>query len=87
MFTILVAKMCRSPDPIVRAASNSALGLLIKTTNPLKFHTPLLEKTDSSRSTPDPNPISKSSSQRENGSSVSDEHVELRDAADSNDAV
>lgn len=83
-----MAKTCRSPDPIVRAASNSALGLLIKTTNPLKFHTPLLEKTDSSRSTPDPNTISKSSSQRENGSSsVSDEHVELRDAADSNDAV
>ncbi|KAF3328265.1 protein SHOOT GRAVITROPISM 6 [Carex littledalei] len=87
VFTILVAKMCRSPDPIVRAASGSALGLLIKTTNPLKFHIPQLDRTDSSRSTPDPNTISKSSSQQENGSSsVPSEHVEVRDA-DSNDAV
>ncbi|KAJ3682541.1 hypothetical protein LUZ60_015114 [Juncus effusus] len=82
VFTILVAKMCRSADPVVRSASNSALGLLIKTVNPLKSYTPHLDRIDSFRSSQDTttHPVSKPPAQQQNGSgSDPGEHVELRD--------
>ncbi|KAM3689336.1 hypothetical protein ACB098_09G040300 [Castanea mollissima] len=49
VFTILVGKLSRSTDAIVRATSSSALGLLLKFSNPLSWRVDSLDRVDSSR--------------------------------------
>ncbi|XP_059462470.1 protein SHOOT GRAVITROPISM 6 isoform X2 [Corylus avellana] len=49
VFGILVGKLSRSADAIVRATSSSALGLLLKSSNPLSWRVDRLDRTDSSR--------------------------------------
>jgi hypothetical protein len=49
VFGILVGKLSRSAYAIVRATSSSALGLLLKSSNPLSWKVDRLDRTDSSR--------------------------------------
>jgi len=49
VFGILVGKLSRSADAIVRATSSSALGLLLKSSNPLAWRVDQLDRTDSIR--------------------------------------
>lgn len=49
VFGVLVTKLSRSADAVVRAASLSALGLLLKSTSSLSWKTARLEKPDSGR--------------------------------------
>ncbi|XP_059667544.1 protein SHOOT GRAVITROPISM 6 isoform X2 [Cornus florida] len=49
LFGILVGKMSRSPDAIVRATCFSALGLLLKSTNSLSWRSAGLDRVDSTR--------------------------------------
>ncbi|XAR69166.1 hypothetical protein NMG60_11000655 [Bertholletia excelsa] len=50
VFAMLVGKMSRSTDAIVRATCSSALGLLLKSTNSLSWRSSRLERMDSFRS-------------------------------------
>lgn len=49
VFAILVGRLSQSPDAVVRAASSSALGLLIKRSNVVKTLTPKFDRADSSQ--------------------------------------
>lgn len=49
VFGILVGRLSRSADAIVRATCSSALGLLLKSSNPLSWRVDQLDRTDSSR--------------------------------------
>lgn len=52
VFAMLVRKMSRSPDSVVRATCSFALGLLLKSSNPLMWSPPL-DRLDSARSSQD----------------------------------
>uniref|UniRef100_A0A2C9VCM9 Uncharacterized protein n=1 Tax=Manihot esculenta TaxID=3983 RepID=A0A2C9VCM9_MANES len=49
VFGMLVGKMSRSADAVVRATCSSALGLLLKSTNSLSWRTVRLDRVESSR--------------------------------------
>ncbi|KAL5546037.1 hypothetical protein UlMin_005724 [Ulmus minor] len=49
VFGMLVGKMSRSADAVVRATCSSALGLLLKSTNSLSWRAARLDRVDSSR--------------------------------------
>ncbi|XP_017977199.1 PREDICTED: protein SHOOT GRAVITROPISM 6 isoform X5 [Theobroma cacao] len=49
VFGLLVSKMSRSADAVVRATSSSAFGLLLKSTNSISWRVARLERADSGR--------------------------------------
>ncbi|KAH7690564.1 Armadillo-like helical-containing protein [Dioscorea alata] len=53
VFSILVGKMSRSLDLIVRATCSYGLGLLLKASNPATWSVPVLDRLDSTRSSQD----------------------------------
>nr|XP_029119800.1 protein SHOOT GRAVITROPISM 6 isoform X2 [Elaeis guineensis] len=53
VFALLVGKMSRSPDAVVRATCSFALGMLLKSSNPLTWMVSQLDRVDSSRSSQD----------------------------------
>ncbi|EHA8588354.1 putative protein SHOOT GRAVITROPISM 6 [Cocos nucifera] len=53
VFALLVGKMSRSPDAVVRATCSFALGMLLKASNPLTWMVSELDRVDSSRSSQD----------------------------------
>ncbi|KAF6167741.1 hypothetical protein GIB67_017236 [Kingdonia uniflora] len=52
VFGMLVGKMSRSPDALVRATSSSALGLLLKSSNSISWKTLRLDRADTVRGSP-----------------------------------
>ncbi|XP_020094313.1 protein SHOOT GRAVITROPISM 6 isoform X2 [Ananas comosus] len=73
VFATLVGKMSRSPDAVVRAACFSALGLLVKTANPLSSSaSQQLDRIDSSRNSQDSDPNAKPPAQVQEEESAKD---------------
>ncbi|XP_010546529.1 PREDICTED: protein SHOOT GRAVITROPISM 6 isoform X2 [Tarenaya hassleriana] len=59
VFGVLVSKMGRSTDAVVRASCSSALGLLLKSTKSTSWRISRLDRTDSGRKTTDPESVKK----------------------------